>query len=322
MRGRCWLNRSTAPGRSWREDPIIATELALKPPARVLGLAAAVLTLALGAGAVAAVNERARLERLNLEESALSAQQGRNRNQLARLLSVLQRLRRDPPPALLVSPGDARNAVRAAILVKAMTPQLQDRARVFAAEAGEIARQRRLAAVESEALFTAESERADGLRGRVAADASDSLVTAEPDVARLPPSGEGGRVQPQFLLAPSQGRITHAFGSLLTGGGRSNGLSILTARGAAVQSPGDALVQYAGPVKGWGVILILRMAGGYHLVLAGLDRTSVDVGQSVAVGTPVGWMPDERQSASELYFEVREQGVPVNPARWMRTKAG
>ena len=39
---------------------------------------------------------------------------------------------RNPPPALLVSPGDARDAVRAAILVKAMTPQLQDRARTYA----------------------------------------------------------------------------------------------------------------------------------------------------------------------------------------------
>jgi septal ring factor EnvC (AmiA/AmiB activator) len=276
-----------------------------------------------GAGASAAVSgERAKLEKLNLEESALSAQQGRNRNQLARLLSVLQRLKRNPPPALLVSPGDARDAVRAAILVKAMTPQLQARARIYAAEAGEIARQRRLAAVESEALFTSESERADGLRGMAPADAPMGVVTAEPDVARLPPSGEGETSQPQFLLAPSQGRITKGFGSPLKGGGHSNGLTILTAKGAPVQSPGDALVQYVGPVKGWGVILILRMAGGYHLVLAGLDRATVDVGQSVAVGAPVGWMPDERQSPSELYFEVRDQGVPVNPTRWMRTKAG
>jgi septal ring factor EnvC (AmiA/AmiB activator) len=124
------------------------------------------------------------------------------------------------------------------------------------------------------------------------------------------------------LLAPGGGRIIHRFGDRLTGGGHSNGLTILTALGAPVQSPGDGLVQYVGPVKGWGVILILRLAGGYHLVLGGLDRASVEVGQSVAAGSPVGWMPDERQSASELYFEVRAQGVPVNPTRWMRTKMG
>ena len=273
--------------------------------------------LTAGAVALAAMSERARLERLNLEESALAAQQGRNLNQLSRLLSVLERLRRDPPPALLVRPDDARDAVRAAILVKAMTPQLQARAQRYAIEAAEIARQRRLAAVESEALFTAESAEAEGLRG-MTAGASLERSTTDPDVARLPASG----APLQILLPPGSGRVIHKFGAPLTGGGRANGLTILTALGAPVQSPAQGLVQYVGPVKGWGVILILRMAGGYHLVLAGLDRASVEIGQSVAAGAPVGWMPDERQSASELYFEVREQGVPVDPMRWMRTKTG
>jgi septal ring factor EnvC (AmiA/AmiB activator) len=274
--------------------------------------------LATGAVALAALSERAKLERLNLEESALAAQQGRNLNQLSRLLSVLERLRRDPPPALLVRPDDARDAVRAAILVKAMTPQLQSRARKYAVEAAEIARQRRLAAVESEALFTAESAQAEGLRGVSAGD-EVGRATAELDVARLP-AGRGAPLA--VLLAPSSGRVIHKFGAPLTGGGKANGLTILTALGAAVQSPADGEVKYVGPVKGWGVILILRMSGGYHLVLAGLDRASVELGQSVAAGAPVGWMPDERQSASELYFEVREQGVPVDPMRWMRTKTG
>ena len=275
------------------------------------------VALTAGAVALAAMSERARLERLNLEESALAAQQGRNLNQLSRLLSVLERLRRDPPPALLVRPDDARDAVRAAILVKAMTPQLQARAQRYAIEAAEIARQRRLAAVESEALFTAESAQAEGLRGMTAAESSERSTT-DPDVARLPASG----TPLQILLPPGSGRVIHKFGAPLTGGGRANGLTILTALGAPVQSPAEGLVQYVGPVKGWGVILILRMAGGYHLVLAGLDRASVEIGQSVAAGAPVGWMPDERQSASELYFEVREQGVPVDPMRWMRTKTG
>ncbi|HKR88166.1 MAG TPA: peptidoglycan DD-metalloendopeptidase family protein, partial [Phenylobacterium sp.] len=99
--------------------------------------------------------------------------------------------------------------------------------------------------------------------------------------------------------------------------GRSNGLSYAAPRGARVASPAAGVVQYVGPVKGWGVILILRLTGGYHLVLAGLAEASIGVGQSVAPGQPVGWMPDGRQTTSELYLEVREQGAPVNPGRWM-----
>src|SRR5262245_34092987 len=122
-------------------------------------------TLALAAlGAVAAVAATSpQLERLNVAETELSADQSKNEHQLARLLSVLEQLKRDPPPALLVSPGDARDAVRAAILVKAMTPQLQGRAQVYAQGASEVMRQRRLAAVQSEALFENDSRAAESL---------------------------------------------------------------------------------------------------------------------------------------------------------------
>jgi septal ring factor EnvC (AmiA/AmiB activator) len=275
-------------------------------------LPATLAALALGAVAVAATGER--LARLNVEETELSVEQTRNMSQLARLLSVLEQLKRDPPPALLVSPKDAKDAVRAAILVKAMTPGLQARASGYAHEAGEMMRQRRLAAVESEALFTNESERADAnplpvLRGPAAPRGLEAAMTP-----------------PQTLAIPTPGPVVRRFGEALASGGRTNGVTFAAAAGARVASPGPGYVQYVGPVKGWGVILILRLAGGYHLVLAGLDKTSVTVGQSVAAGEAVGFMPDSRQSngqkpTRELYLEVRDQGAPVDPGRWLN-KAG
>ena len=293
-----------------------------------LTLTASMAALMLGAVAIAATGER--LARLNVAETELSVEQARNMSQLARLLSVLEQLKRDPPPALLVSPKDAKDAVRAAILVKAMTPGLQSRASGYAREAGEMMRQRRLAAVESEALFTNDSERAEAtappmLRGPAGPQ-------GVPDAAITPP---------QSLSIPTPGPIVRRFGQALSSGGRANGLTFAAADGARVASPGPGFVQYVGPVKGWGVILILRLAGGYHLVLAGLDRTSVTVGQSVAAGEAVGFMPEGRQSdggraaggraagdkaeggkpSRELYLEVRDQGVPVDPGRWIN-KAG
>jgi septal ring factor EnvC (AmiA/AmiB activator) len=267
-------------------------------------------------GVVALAQTGDKLARLNLQETELSAEQAQNMSELARLLSVLQQIRRDPPPALLVSPQDAKEAVRAAILVKAMTPELQRRAQGYASAAGEMARQRRLAAIQSEALFSRESLAADaapepsgpdlGLRGPTAPQHLS-------DAAIIPPSQ---------LSMPVSGPVIRRFGDPLAGGGRSNGLTLAAPKGARVASPGTGLVQYVGPVKGWGVIVILRLAGGYHLVLAGLDRTSVNVGQSVAPGQPVGWMADGRQSTSELYLEVREQGSPVDPARWLGRSTG
>jgi septal ring factor EnvC (AmiA/AmiB activator) len=284
-------------------------------------LPVALSALALGAVAIAATGDR--LARLNVEETELSAEQAHNMSQLSRLLTVLEQLKRDPPPALLVSPKDAKNAVRAAILVKAMTPELQGRAMGYAQEAGEMMRERRLAAVESETLFTNESELAEAspppagppaLRGAAAPALAQTAITP-----------------PQRLSSPTPGPIVRRFGEALASGGHSNGVTFAAAGGAKVASPGPGFVQYVGPVKGWGVILILRLAGGYHLVLAGLDKTSVSVGQSVAAGQAVGSMPDSRQSADErtgsqkatreLYLEVREQGAPVDPGRWLN-KAG
>jgi septal ring factor EnvC (AmiA/AmiB activator) len=142
------------------------------------------------------------------------------------------------------------------------------------------------------------------------------------DGAASPPAPDASIRAPRGLISPVTGAVTRRFGEELPGGGRANGLTLATTQGARVASPGAGLVQYVGPVKGWGVILILRLAGGYHLVLAGLERSSVEVGQSVAPGQPVGWMPDHRQSSAELYLEVREQGSPVDPARWLNKNSG
>lgn len=267
--------------------------------------------LALGAAALAATSD---LQRLNAAETELSVDQGVNMHRLSRLLSVLEQLKRDPPPALLVSPRDAKDAVRAAILVKALTPELQLRAQSYAEGASEVMRQRRLAAVQSEALFERDSLAAEALpEPDNSADLRIRGTVSSDQLALTPPTR---------LVLPANGAVVRRFGEPLTGGGRSNGLTLAAGRGARIVSPAAGLVQYVGPVKGWDVIVILRLAGGYHLVLAGLERTSVQVGQSVAESQPVGWTPDGRQSSSELYLEVREQGSPVDPMRWLNKKAG
>lgn len=268
------------------------------------------LTAATAGGVVAVAATTDQLARLNAAETVISADQSKNQTQLARLLSVLEQLKRDPPPALLVSPDDAKDAVRAAILVKAMTPQLQGQAQDYAKGASEVMRQRRLAAVQSEALFERDS---------LAADSQPAPEAAAPAQEA---SRQGELTPPARLVTPAAGAIVRRFGDALPGGGRSNGLTFAATKAGRVVSPADGLVQYVGPVKGWGVIVILRLAGGYHLVLAGLERTSVGAGQSVAAGAPVGWTPDGRQSSSELYLEVRAEGTPVDPARWLNKTSG
>ena len=288
----------------------------------------------------------ARLAALNAAEADLSARIGKNQVELAHLLGALQLYRRDPPPALLVSPGDAKAAVNAAILMKAAAPELMRRAKAFAAEARQLQALRRQVVLADGALFSAESDVADrraqierligektALQNRLDADANG----ADQDVRRLAAkarslgqlvgdleAGSTGGGGDLHLTAPVHAEVARRFGDAWPGQSRSEGWSWRTEKGALVLSPADGRVDYAGPLKGWGLVLILRVAGGYHLVLAGLGRVDARIGAEAAAGEPIGRMAaatpivkGESPTSSELYLEVRKGDQPVDPAPWL-----
>jgi septal ring factor EnvC (AmiA/AmiB activator) len=276
---------------------------------------------------------RDRLDILHVRETSLLAQLGQDRGRLSRLLGALQLFRRDPPPALLVRPSDARDAVRAAILIRAMTPELKRRADLLAGESREIAALRRQAAAANADLFSAESLVADRRSDidKLMAQQADvetryadrarsagrdlgspgNLIDSFPRAATV--AGQG----PGRLAAPLEGPIIRRFGASLSAGGASTGLAIRAQKGALVASPAQGVVEFAGPVTGWGVILILRIGGDYHLVLGGLTEATVGPGQSVAAGAPVGRMG---KTGQDLYMELRLNGAPVDPAPWLGAK--
>ena len=73
-----------------------------------------------------------------------------------------------------------------------------------------------------------------------------------------------------------------------------------------------------------------RDFGGYHAVLAGLDRLDTPVGEAVQAGEPVGVMPGWDPKAGDpkggggrpgLYVELRRGGQPVDPSPWLRGKS-
>lgn len=278
--------------------------------------------------------KRARLEALNARERAILADLGLNRQRLARLLSALQLFRRDPPPALLVSPANARDAVRAAILIRAMTPDLQHRAEAYARQATAVGTLRREAAAASAELFTAESVVADR-KGEIErliiektqlerAYAQEALAQ-ESELRTLGALSDGlGRSAPTgplVLRAPVAGAIVRRFGQEMPAGGKAPGLTLRTDKGLSVAAPVAGTVEYAGALNGWGAVIILRAQGAYHIVLAGLDQITAAPGQSVAAGAPIGKMPDHVSSDPELYMEVRENGEPADPERWFKQES-
>ena len=85
-------------------------------------------------------------------------------------------------------------------------------------------------------------------------------------------------------------------------------------------APADSEVVFAGNYQKLGQVLILELAGGYHLALAGLGRIDVHVGDLVLAGEPVGTLPDGK--AAPLYMELRRNGKVVDLAPWVSADIG
>ena len=154
--------RGELEARSLARDDARAQARQLREDITRLDAQLAELRAVAATGAQGLADKRARLGDLNQREAALRADMGANQNALASLLGALELYRRDPPPALLVSPRSAQDAVRAAILVRAIEPELNARARAFRIRADELQRVRRGITGLSEDLFTSESALADG----------------------------------------------------------------------------------------------------------------------------------------------------------------
>lgn len=180
------------------------------------------------------------------------------------------------------------------------------------------------------AAAAAEAARqADAQRQSVAAMTPDPSLRGGPspnkDPARLAPAVAFASLKGQVPL-PVSGTLLRGFGASDGFGGAEKGMAFQTAAGAVVASPSDGWIAYAGSYRSFGQLLIINAGGGYYIVLAGMDRTNVDLGQFVLAGEPVAVMGDGsvRTAASMalgaaapvLYVEFRKDGTTIDPGPW------
>jgi septal ring factor EnvC (AmiA/AmiB activator) len=332
---------------------------------------------------------RARLLLLDEQEKLLRKSLNERRDVIVEILAALQRMGRQPPPALIVRPEDALQAVRTAITLGAALPEMRAQADSLAFDLADLVRVRkqildesnrlsgdlallgheqlRLAllidqrqkneAVAEQALSTERQHAAvlarqvDSIKDliakleagldpatRAAHDADHAIANdaTQPQLAAL---GDPGRLTPAVAFAdmrghmhlPVNGMPIRAFGGADGVGGTQKGVSIAARPEAEITAPCDGWVVYAGPFRSYGQLLILNAGGGYHVLLAGMDRISVDLGQFVLTGEPVAMMGDASQTAAAvttgpkqpvLYVEFRKDGTPIDPSPWWATNEG
>ncbi len=123
------------------------------------------------------------------------------------------------------------------------------------------------------------------------------------------------------LAWPTQGRIQHPFGQrdLITTR-RSTGVVIAAKYGAAVHAVSHGRVAFADWIRGYGLIVILDH-GSHYLSLYGHNQSLAKVvGDWVEPGELIARVGDTGgKDKATLYFEIRKNGVPINPSPWFRS---
>lgn len=165
-------------------------------------------------------------------------------------------------------------------------------------------------------------------RRRAAADAQARLEKRPPTGRTDTPSDTAFKEAEGTLPLPVRGRFVRQFGQPDELGNPARGLTIEARPGAQVVASFDGEVVFAGPFRDYGRILIIAHGGGYHSLLAGMSRISAVVGQKVLAGEPVGQLGDGGSagggspSPTRLYMELRSNGKPINPLRWLAAGKG
>jgi septal ring factor EnvC (AmiA/AmiB activator) len=326
-----------------------------------------------------------RLKPLDDNERSIRTSLDGRRAVIGEVLAALQRIGRRPPPALIASPEDALQAVRTAMVLGAVLPEMRHEVEALASDLSELLNLRKKIAAERDRLKSevaaldgerirmtalvearqkqqAESEKAlvaeraragdlarnvDNLKDLIAKleQGLDPAIRDAREAARsdsrpaLSAFRDPGRLAPAIAFVSLRGHVPipvngvklKEFGAPDGSGGLEKGLSIATRADAQVTAPADGWVVYAGPFRSYGQLLILNVGGGYHVLLAGMDRISVDLGQFVLAGEPVAVMGTASHIASilatgsaqpVLYIEFRKDGTPVDPGPWWASGEG
>ncbi|WP_025462386.1 murein hydrolase activator EnvC family protein, partial [Neisseria meningitidis] len=107
---------------------------------------------------------------------------------------------------------------------------------------------------------------------------------------------------------PTQGKVVADFG------GNNKGVDIAGNAGQPVLAAADGKVVYAGSgLRGYGNLVIIQHNSSFLTAYGHNQKLLVGEGQQVKRGQQVALMGNTEASRTQLHFEVRQNGKPVNP---------
>lgn len=246
-------------------------------------------------------------DRLTQEKSALAEQ----RDRLGQLIAMRQDAIATAQSAMQKEADRAATLAKQAKSVKELITRMEAESEAArkAAEAARKADEERAAA---QAKLSEEQRR-------------KALAAPFKDVARLAPSVSFIDLKGK-LNFPVAGPVLKRFGAPDGFGGKEKAYYIGARENGVVIAPCDGWVLFSGPYRSYGQLLILNAGDGYYMVLAGMSRSNVNVGQFVLAGEPVASMGDGAvQTAATvaigvkqpiLYVEFRKDGSSIDSSPW------
>ena len=120
------------------------------------------------------------------------------------------------------------------------------------------------------------------------------------------------------MAPPVRGEIQGRFGSQRPEGGPWRGIILRAAAGTPVQAIADGNVVFANWMTGFGNLLIIDHGAGYLSVYGHNQSVLKQVGDVVRAGDAVARVgATGGQVEPGVYFEIRQNGQPVNPQFWL-----
>ena len=127
------------------------------------------------------------------------------------------------------------------------------------------------------------------------------------------------------LAWPAEGRVVEEYGARVNPrfGTKTfrNGIDIDASEGSNVHAVYPGHVLYTGFFRGYGNLIIVDHGGEYYTLYAHVADIKVAEGDDVKQGQVIGTVGDTGSlQGPRLYFEVRYQGKPQDPAQWLRPR--
>ena len=257
-----------------------------------------------------------------LQQAQLLAQQGSLDSQRQELEKV--REERQQVLAKLDTDVKARDQK-----LQAREQEQADLSRVLKTIEETLARQAREAEEARQRALLAQQE-AEKQRQREALAARENDAPKKPQTTPGPlVSSDGAAFGGAFSAArgklpwPVNGRLLARFGETRGDDSRAkwDGVMISASAGSQVHAVHGGRVVFADWLRGAGLLVILDHGNGY-LSLYGHNQTLLkDAGDIVKAGEAISTVGNSGgQNTSALYFAIRQQGRPSDPAQWCRSQ--